>query len=406
MVPDVRVERAVAQSGILSTFLDGTCGSRLWVGFSGGVDSTVLLHALRSFPGTVAVHIDHGLDPASAAWARHCATVARELGVAFESRSVRVESHGNRGDSARRARYGVWKGLLATGDVLALAHHADDQAETRVWQLLTGREPGGMPAARHLGAGSVARPLLVVRRRDILDYARRHDLRWIEDPSNADLDLDRNWIRHRIMPRIEARHPGAVARLAAPRAVPVARLPALPADQAGTRDVLAWLLAAGLPVPSTAVAEICRQGRAAKDRNPQVRVAPGVSARRYANVWYLVADRAGSAQPGSTAVRVGRDWEGPFGALSWHRAETGLRYGLALSVRRRRGGERIRVLGRNRTKTAKALFQEARIPPWQRDDWPLLYESRRLVAVPNLAIGTNAATAPGWEPRWMPRQRG
>ena len=405
MDTDCRVERALAQTEILAAFLDGTEESgRLWIGFSGGVDSTVLLHALRSAPRAVAIHIDHGLTASASEWVRHCAAAAREIGVAFESRSVRVAAHGNTENAARQARYGVWEALLTAGDTLALAHHGDDQAETRVWQLLTGRHPGGMPSVRRLGAGKLVRPLLGVRRRDILDYANRHGLRWVEDPSNADLDLDRNLIRHRVMPRLEARHPGATVRLRARRPAPATCLRALAVAEASEQGVLAWLLAAGLPTPAKAVAEIRRQSSAAQDRNPQIRVVPGISARRYANAWHLVADRAGTAQPRSVAVRPGRVWEDLCGTLSWHRAETGLPGGLALSVRRRQGGERIRARGRDRTKTVKALFQEARIPPWQRPGWPLLYAGEDLVAVPNLAVADGFPEADGWVPRWTPRQ--
>ena len=403
MVPDGRVERALAQTEMLAACLHGTDSGHLWVGFSGGVDSTVLLHALRSSPNTVAIHIDHGLDPAAPEWAGHCRAVAEEFGVAFESRSVRVDSHGNREDAARRARYRVWGELLAPGDVLALAHHADDQAETRVWQLLTGREPGGMPNARRLGAGCVVRPLLGVRRRDIVDYAERHELRWIDDPSNADLDLDRNLIRHRVMPRLEARHPGAVERLAARRTVPVARLRPLPLNETSEQGVLAWLLAAGLPTPSKAVAEIRRQSLARNDRMPRVGIVPGMQAWRYRSAWHLVADREVSSPVDSVVLRVGSDWRGNAGSLTWRRAEWGLEAGLGVSMGPRQGGERIRPRGRNRTKTVKALFQEARIPPWQRAGWPLLYAASDLVAVPNLALAHGLATPHAWVPRWTPR---
>lgn len=375
----------------------------MWVAFSGGVDSTVLLHALRTVPGAVAIHIDHGLDPAASEWVRHCAAVAREFGVGFESRAVAVDPRGNREQAARRARYAVFRELLVPGDLLALGHHADDQAETRVWQLLTGREPGGMPTERRLGAGWLVRPLMGLKREQILDYARRHGLRWIEDPANADLGLDRNAIRHGVLRRLEERHPGALERLSAPRRAAVACLRPLSVDEASEPGVEAWLLAAGLPTPSKAVAEIRRQSLAAADRVPQVRVVPGVQARRYGGAWHLVADRAVSSHLDSIALDVGSDWTGPAGILAWRHAEWGLAAGLSLSMRRRQGGERIRPQGRNHTRSVKALFQEARIPPWQRADWPLLYAGNDLVAVPNLAIADGFAEANGWVPRWTPR---
>ena len=398
------VEWALSASADLAAFRClGSADATLWVAFSGGVDSTVLLHALRTVPRTVAIHIDHGLDPASSDWAARCASVARGFGVDFEARTVRVDPGANREQAARSARYGIWKQLLASGDLLALGHHGDDQAETRLWQLMTGRDPGGMPSARALGKGRLVRPLLAVRRRDVLDYAKRHDLRWIEDPSNADLDIDRNLIRHRLVPRLEARYPGAMTRLAAPRPGPVGNLRPLTVRESSERGVQAWLLAAGLATPAKAIAEIARQSVAARDRNPCVRVVPGIRARRYHDAWHLVRDNDASATRLATPV-VGCDLEIPAGTLSWRRAESGLPDRLHLSVRRRRGGERIRPVGRNRTKTLKALFQEARIPPWQRGDWPLLYRDGRLVAVPGLAVDAEEATRGGWEPLWSPRR--
>lgn len=403
MVPDDSVERALAQSRILDAFLAGTRpAGRLWVAFSGGVDSTVLLHALRTVPDTVAIHIDHGLDPAAPEWVRHCATVAGEFGVRFESRSVCVNAHGNHEQAARSARYAVFRELLASGDVIALGHHADDQAETRVWQLLTGREPGGMPTDRRLGVGWLVRPLMGVNREQILAYAHRRSLHWIEDPANADLGFDRNRIRHGFLGRLEERHPGAVERLSAPRRSAVESLRPLPDDEATDPGIEAWLLAAGLPTPSKAISEIRRQSRAAEDRHPRVGIAPGIWACRYDHRWHLVPARDPS-EPKSDAVAVGIDQATPDGLLSWRRVASGLEAGRSLSIHRRRGGERIRPLGRDSTKTVKALFQEAHIPPWQRADWPLLYDRAELLAVPGLALAAEAVVSNGSEPLWTPR---
>ena len=316
-------------------------------------------------------------------------------------RSVNVDLHGNREQAARAARYAVFGELIAPDDVLALGHHADDQAETRVWQLLTGREPGGMPTERRLGAGSLVRPLISVRRRQILDYAHRHDLRWIEDPANADLGFDRNAIRHGVLGRLEERHPGILERLSAPRPAAVERLRPLRVDEARDQQIQAWLLAAGLPSPSKAIAEIRRQSGAAEDRNPRIGVAPGTWACRHENLWHIVAEQDARA-PNPDTVAVGDDIAMPGGLLRWQPVRSGLPRGKSLSIRSRRGGERIRPLGRDCTKTVKALFQEAHIPPWQRMDWPLLYAGTDLLAVPGLALAAAPVVATGFEPLWLP----
>ncbi|MCY3810959.1 MAG: tRNA lysidine(34) synthetase TilS [Gammaproteobacteria bacterium] len=392
------VARTVAETAALAPWFDGQAKGALWVAFSGGRDSTVLLHALRDVPGVAATHIDHGLNADSAAWARHCAHVAADLRVGFEARRVCVAVGGNREQAARSARYAAWRELLRSGDLLALAHHADDQAETRLWQLLTGREPGGMPVERRLGAGLLVRPMLGIRRAAITAYAEHYGLRWIEDPSNEDLSFDRNYIRARVLPRIEERFPDAVERLARRR--PASAPVPLAASAVSTTTIENWLRAAGLPVARAAVAQIRRQTSACRDRMPQVTVAPGIRAWRHADHWHLVRESAPlAAQPVTVGVcaRIGS------GALGWHRDGRGLPEGMRLTVRPRNGGERLRVDGRNLTKSVKALLHDAGVPPWRRPGWPLLFaDDGALVALPGLAVAEGAAVADGWQPQWTP----
>ena len=400
MRPDATssVARAVAGTAALAPWLDGTAKGSLWVAFSGGRDSTALLHALRDVPGVAAAHIDHGLNADSAAWAQHCARVAADLRVGFEARRVRVAAGGNREQAARRARYAAWRELLGHGDLLALAHHADDQAETRIWQLLTGREPGGMPAERPLGSGSLVRPLLGIRRAVITAYAEHHGLHWIEDPSNADLAFDRNYIRAHLLPRIEERFPGAVERLGRPR--PVAAPVPLAVSAVSTTTIEDWLRAAGLPVARAAVAEILRQTSACRDRVPRVAVAPGIRAWRHGGHWHLVRDRAPFATQQATVGSCARI---ASGVLRWRRGGRGLPNGMGVTLRPRAGGERLRVDGRNVTKPVKALLHDAAVPPWQRSGWPLLFaDDGRFVALPGLAVAQGAAVDNGWQPQWTP----
>ena len=392
------VAQAIAATTALAPWFHGKPKGALWVAFSGGRDSTVLLHALRDVPGVAATHIDHGLDEDSPTWARQCARVAADFGVGFEARRVCVAASGNREQAARRARYAAWRELLRPGDLLALAHHADDQAETRIWQLLTGREPGGMPAERRLGSGSLVRPLLAVRRAAITAYAEQHGLRWIEDPSNTDLSFDRNYIRAQIMPRVEERFPDAVERLARPR--PVAAPVPLTASAVSTNMIADWLRTAGLPVARAAVAEILRQTSACRGRVPRVAVAPGIHAWRHAGHWHLVRDRAPVTAQQATVGTCARI---ASGVLGWRRAGRGLPEGMRATMRARSGGERLRVDGRNVTKSVKALLHDAGVPPWRRPGWPLLYsDDERLVALPGLALAEGAAVANGWQPEWTP----
>lgn len=382
----------------------------MFVAFSGGVDSTALLHALRAVPGVRAIHIDHGLHPDSGKWASECAAQAARLKVSCECHRVQVVAAGNQAAAARAARYGVWRSRLRPGDGLALAHHADDQAETRLWQFLTGRTPGGMPATRLLGAGRLLRPLLGVRRRELVAYARQAGLRWREDPANVDLRAARSYIRHQLMPVIEARFEGAVETLAGPlRPAPVSPVAPLPAAGAGLPQIEAWLTAAGLPLPSRAVAQLQRQSAAAAHRNPCVAICPGINAWRYRGSWRLVAAPTPTTgtEPGVESVVVGKPKTLPAGTLDWCEASRGLAAGQALRLLPRRGGERLRPAGRLHTKSVKALFQEHGVPPWLRPSWPLLFADGEdaLLAVPAIALAANGVVAGGLVPTWQPNVR-
>lgn len=404
------VAAAVAADETLRPWIAGSGPGRLFVAFSGGVDSTVLLHALRAVAGVRALHIDHGLHPDSGKWAVECSAQAARLKVPCECHRVQVAATGNAAAAARAARYGAWRSRLRPGDGLALAHQADDQAETRLWQFLTGRTPGGMPATRPLGAGGLLRPLLGVRRREILAYARQAGLCWREDPANADLRQTRSYIRHRLMPVIEARFEDAVAALAGPlRPAPASHVAPLSVAAVGLSEIEAWLTGAGLPLPSRAVAQLQRQSAAAAHRNPCVAICPGVNAWRYRGGWHLVAaptiDTA--VEPGLESVVVGTHTALLAGTLGWREASRGLAAGQALRLLPRRGGERLRPAGRSHTKSVKALFQEHGVPPWLRPSWPLLFADGGdpLLAVPEIALAANGVVAGGLLPTWQPNVR-
>jgi tRNA(Ile)-lysidine synthase len=195
----------------------------LCVALSGGVDSTALLAALAkatSKPERLrALHVDHGLRPASKRWAAHCRAVARSLRIPLKVLTVKVER--GRGESleaaAREARYRLLAAALAPNEVLLMAHHADDQLETVLLQLLRGSGlPGiaAMPPLAPFANGWLARPLLSRSRAELEAWVRAEDLTWIEDDSNADERLDRNYLRSRVLPLVRERWPGAATAVA------------------------------------------------------------------------------------------------------------------------------------------------------------------------------------------------
>ncbi|MEO7478194.1 MAG: tRNA lysidine(34) synthetase TilS, partial [Lysobacteraceae bacterium] len=194
------------------------------VGFSGGLDSTVLLHVLAASTsaraqGLRAIHVHHGLHPDADAWAIHCEHICTELDVPLQILHVQVDHAAGRGPeaAARAARLQAFHATLRDGEVLALAHHRDDQSETILLRLMRGAGGDGLTAMRRrsrLGTLHLWRPLLELPRDALRDYAISHALRWIEDPSNSETHFDRNFIRHRVIPLLSERWPQASRNLA------------------------------------------------------------------------------------------------------------------------------------------------------------------------------------------------
>src|SRR3954470_3361778 len=190
-------------------FLQENRQKRIAVALSGGIDSVVLLHLLKDHPGVTAIHVHHGLSPNADAWAAFCRRLCRRWGVPLSVYQVSVKKKGKGLEAAaREARYAAFRKLKA--DVIALAHHLDDQAETVLMNLLRGtglRGAGGMrPLARFEGK-LLARPLLEIPRKDLESYARLHRLQWIEDETNGDESLTRNFLRRRVAPLLQTRFP-------------------------------------------------------------------------------------------------------------------------------------------------------------------------------------------------------
>jgi len=190
-------------------------GVHRWVvGFSGGVDSTALLHWLSHLSDRLpilALHVNHQLDPDAHYWAEAAANFSASLGIDYRMVSVDVASGGSIEAAARAARYAAFEAVLGPGDLLILGHHADDQVETVVMNMLRGSErPGlqGMPSDRVVGQASLVRPFLKVERARLIAYAESYGLEWIEDPSNARVQHDRNFLRHDVLPTLDQRFLG------------------------------------------------------------------------------------------------------------------------------------------------------------------------------------------------------
>ena len=181
---------------------------RYLVAFSGGLDSTVLLHALSAM-GTsipiVAIHIDHQLCAESDEWESHCHAFANSLNVPYVGRKADISSDEGNGPeaAARAARYAIFKTLVEDNDWLLSAHHESDQAETLLLNLMRGSGPGGLAgiaSSRRFAKGCLVRPMLGVTKVEVEAYAKREDLHWIDDPSNLESRFDRNYLRNEVLP--------------------------------------------------------------------------------------------------------------------------------------------------------------------------------------------------------------
>ena len=194
--------------------------NHLYVGYSGGLDSHVLVHVMVELVGKkkiAVVHVNHQLSANSDIWQEHCEDICLELGVDLICKTVNIKNRGTGiEDAAREARYGIFEKLLKKNDLLILAHHADDQIETMLFRLFRGsgiKGMSGMPISRLLGNGELFRPLLPFFRRDLESYALANQINWIEDDSNLDVAFDRNFIRHKLIPTINERWPNSSFQL-------------------------------------------------------------------------------------------------------------------------------------------------------------------------------------------------
>jgi len=415
------------------------------VGLSGGLDSVVLLDVLARSPrrrALAAVHVHHGLSPNADAWSEFCRERCAERGVALSVERVRIERAAPEGleAAARAARYAVY--AARSEDFVVLAHHLDDQSETVLLQVLRGTGLKGlaaMPEVRALAHSPVRilRPLLPIPRAALHAYAKERGLAWIEDESNASLRHDRNFLRHEIAPKLDARQPRwreAAARLARHAAGTEALLEELaridglppeagedlPADPRLSTDRRANLLRAflalnGAPMPAEArLAEMGRQLFGA-------RMGARVRLEHEGLVLVKFRDRVRLERVAPVCEPLHHPWNGELdvalgatrGAV---RFECSKGAGIALAKTRggdwhfagRTGGERLRVDPKRPTRTLKNLFQEHEIPPWDRERMPLLFHADTLVWVPGIGIEAQYACAPeepGLRPSWLPDAR-
>ena len=389
----------------LSDPIERVAGRPLLVGLSGGLDSTVLLHLLSRLdrPGLRALHVDHGLHADAGRWATHCTATCRTLGIPLTIARAQVDADSSFGPegAARAARYAAFEAELREEEVLVLAHHRDDQAETFLLRALRGSGPDGLGAMRpwrRFGRGWLWRPLLDTPRADLVTHARQQQLEWIEDPSNIDQAFDRNFLRHRVLPLLHARWPNADAAFARSAALSRDAAVLLDEDDRRALESVRSRSANGLEV--SALCELLPQRRARVLRRwIEMLGLPPLPARGVATVESTLL-RAASDSVGefAWAGAVIHRWRSLLHA-GWHQAPLPANFrtqwdGRAalplpggaqlklqgcggfdapMQVGARQGGERIRLAGRSHSHALKHVLQDLGVPPWDRVRLPLLY---------------------------------
>jgi tRNA(Ile)-lysidine synthase len=385
-------------------------GATVWVAFSGGLDSTVLLHRLWKEGLPVrALHVNHHLQSSANRWVEHCKEFCAHLGVPIYVLDVKIDPTDPEGPegAARRARYESFATLMKPGDCLATAHHQDDQAETVMLRLLRGAGVAGLAAMRARGpfaAGTRWRPLLRQTRAALKEYAERHALAWIEDPHNQDPRYARSFLRHEIFPRFTQRWPQAIELLArtadhcADAVELLDQVAAADLKKAGkgplsVQALLAlprprrnnalryWAARGGFETPPfDALARLEREVlRARPDASPQLAWG-SCELRRFRDALYLMP-RLPPPPEGLSLEWDGRGELrlppgcGVLAAVKPARAELPLRVVFA------RGGERLKPAGSRYTRTLRNLFQEEAVPPWIRERLPLVELDGALAAV-------------------------
>jgi tRNA(Ile)-lysidine synthase len=402
---------------------------------------------LSAMPGLLrAIHVNHQLSDQADRWQAHSEAVAGSLGIPLAVEVVEVVADGQGIESAaRKARYAAFARHVPANAVLLQAHHLNDLAETLLYRMLRGAGVtglSGIPRQRQVSLGAekasgregfyqIYRPLLDVPRQQLEQLAAAMNISWVDDPSNDNTDFDRNYLRHQVMPLLQSRWPGALEAIGqtarnciqadalgqilaqkdlqdvkAGAALDIQRLQQLTADQ--QRNLVRfWLTERGLGFPGRKQFERIWSEliSARQDAQPSIRWSGGELRRHRHCLYGLSRD----AEPASYSgpIRPGDRLQSAAGVLSVLDAKAlanmeisgqslpdqgkgwigkiVLPCGQGLSVRPRQGGEVIRIANRG-AKKLKKLFQEADIPEWLRDHYPLVYAGDVLIAVPGIAM--------------------
>jgi tRNA(Ile)-lysidine synthase len=398
------------------------------VALSGGVDSVVLLHLLHSLQKTHrftldATHVNHGLSQHADKWVKFCEKLCTQLSVPLDVHYVKLpqkKSLGIEGE-ARRLRYE--KLLQSKSDLIVLAHHADDQAETFLLQLIRGAGVKGLSSMAHFDESrKLWRPLLNASRIDIESYTKQYKLKWIEDESNQNIDFDRNFIRSKVLPILKNRF-NHIIKVIYRSSKHLAEAQNLLDDLAKldlkkclksinykhklqvkclnklshsrAKNVLRyWLEINDQLMPSKDLLdELLRQVLTAKkDAALKIELSKEFEIRRYKGDIYLVQK---NQQMNKNYEIVWNDEPKillPNGLKLQFKKVKGRGISFEkmknkkLIISNRKGGECFKPDSKRPTKKVKQILQESDLPPWERASLPMIFVEDELASVPNFGV--------------------
>ena len=413
-------------------------GKRIAVALSGGLDSVVLLdtvckaQAKNNHKEVWAFHIHHGLQKPADEWLMFCEKLAKKYKIHFDFRLLHFNSQENIEARARDARYEALADLCNEYGIedLLLAHHQNDQAETVLLQLLRGSGVAGlagMPTSRDLAAKdskvTIWRPLLDQTRKELEAYAQENKLQWIEDPSNQNSKYRRNAIRKKILPALEQIQPEAISNMARSAAL-LGEAQAL-LDRLAAQDGKAILVKEGMQLKP--LLELAKKDLPAANNVLRYwlknRGLAMPSQERLAAWWLDLSTVKADAQlewthddhkirlwRGRLQIAKAEEGEWVFKIVTSSSKLPGLpakwikeaKLKGLISQRNRIGSEKIQIKANTPRKTLKNLYQEADMPPWQRQA-PLLYIHGDLVAVAGIGLSYPhlVHSGPRVRPEWQ-----
>lgn len=418
--------------------------THLYVGCSGGADSTLLLFLACQAIGASkvsALHVNHQLSAQAEAFEQQVIELAQQLGCGLEVSQVQVENTGQGIEAAaRQQRYEAFKKNVPADAVLLLGHHADDQIETFFLRMLRGSGVHGlqgMASSMTRDHYQLHRPMLGLTHETIVELCQQLQLNWVEDASNLDTRFDRNFLRQSVLPLIESRWPGyrdkvlqtifslaqstssesSLAnfdvelelqhRLSHDRGLKLVQLGDYTQTQLLTL-LHRWLTSIEVPVPSTArlQAIVDHVIQAKSDAQPCVEISGG-EIRRHGPALYWVQPAQALGPAPEVLINEIQLWQGvgQINLTTETDDQPKLKVDLPnLQWRLRSGGEVMRPFGRSKRRDLKRLFQEYRQKPWLRDRTPLLFSGDELVAVGDLLISAEHVAdenEPGLQVRWQ-----